>query len=270
MDTLLTWSGEASHEIASFFHTWLPLVLPGIQPWISDEDIAKGKQWFPQLMSQLSRSNISITFITPENVRSPWIYYEVGVIAAKLENGFVCPYLVGVDTRMVKDTPLGQFQWTEAGKADSWKLIRSINQYLGDKQHDERLLKGNFDNQWSKLKRQIDKIVEVLGEVQEEVTETAPSVEERLSLEARQLLLEAAQDQHGRIISVQTTGGTTIQTGGRNMIDEQTPRTLAIWRSALEELVNLGLVKAIGYKGEVYEVTRKGFEVADLIKRRSR
>jgi hypothetical protein len=71
LDILLTWSGLASHEIASFLHGWLPSVLPGIQPWISDEDIAKGKKWFPELMGQLSRANTSITVITPDNVRSP-------------------------------------------------------------------------------------------------------------------------------------------------------------------------------------------------------
>ena len=111
MDVLLTWSGPTSHDIAGFFHTWLPGVLPGIKPWISDQDIAKGKKWFPELTAQLDKSHVSITFITPENVRSPWVYYEVGFIAAKMEDGFVCPYLVGVDGKAVKDTPLGQYQW---------------------------------------------------------------------------------------------------------------------------------------------------------------
>jgi len=68
---ILTWSGSASHQIASFFRDWLKTVLPGIDPWISDEDIAKGKKWFPELMKQLSKTGVSITFITPANVKSP-------------------------------------------------------------------------------------------------------------------------------------------------------------------------------------------------------
>ena len=136
MNVLLTWSGNTSHEIATFFRTWLPKVLPGIQPWISDEDIEKGKKWFPELMSQLDKTNFSITFITPENVQSPWVYFEVGVIAAKLENAIVCPYLIGVEGKFVKDTPLGQFQWTAAKKTDTWKLIRSINRHLQDAKHE--------------------------------------------------------------------------------------------------------------------------------------
>ena len=44
---------------------------------------------------------------------------------------------------------------------------------------------------------------------------------------------------------------------------------MAVWTSALEELVNLGLANPIGYRGEgLYEITRRGFEIADLIKSR--
>ncbi len=101
MDLLLTWSGTASLGIATFFREWLPQVVPGIQPWISSQDIAKGRKWAEELTAQMSKTNISITFITPDNVRSPWIFYEVGFIAAKLASGTVCPYLIGVDSRLV-------------------------------------------------------------------------------------------------------------------------------------------------------------------------
>jgi hypothetical protein len=254
----------ASHEIASFFHGWLPSVLPGIQPWISDEDIAKGRRWFPELMGQLSRTNISITFITPDNVKSPWVYFEVGVIAAKMENGIVCPYLVSVDHSHVKDTPLGQFQWTEANKGDTWKLIRSINQQLGDKVHNDQLLEGNFNTHWSKLKRQIDRVAEALSPIEEDVVEVEPSIEQQLSNEARQLLTEAARGD-GQIISARSEGGGAYIANGKNLMGEHTPRNEAIWRSALNELVDFGLVESVGSTGDVFEVTRKGYEIADLI-----
>jgi hypothetical protein len=127
MDTILIWSVTTGHHIASYFREWLKTVVPGIEPWISNEDIAKGKKWFPELMRQLSRTSVSITFITPENVKSPWIFYEVGVIAAKNEDCIVCPYLIGVETVRVRDTPRGQFQCTLATKEDTFRLIRSIN-----------------------------------------------------------------------------------------------------------------------------------------------
>jgi len=270
MDILLTWSGASSHEIATFFHGWFPTVLPGIKPWISDQDIAKGRKWFPELMTQLDKTNMSITFVTPENVRSPWIYYEVGVIAAKLEHGIVCPYLTGVDGRSVKDTPLGQFQWTEANKTDTLNLLRSINQQLGDRGHDGRLLEGNFSTQWPKLKRLVDRIVEARVPTLDEITEVKPSIEEQLSVEARQLLLETVQDASGIIIYSPSMGGSSMQTNDKDMIEEQyTRRKEATWKAALNQLLGFDLVEGVGFEGEVFEVTRNGYELADLINSRN-
>jgi hypothetical protein len=176
---LLTWSGSTSHNIATVFHTWLPSVIPGTQPWISDEDIAKGMKWFPVLMEQLSKTDFSIVFVTAENVRSPWIYFEVGGIAREVKHGIVCPYLVGVDGQQISSGPLGQFQWTEATRADTLKLIKSINNALKDQAHDEQSLKSKFKDQWPKLERQISRVLESSAQVEGEVDEVEPSIEQR-------------------------------------------------------------------------------------------
>lgn len=269
MDLLLTWSGTPSHDIASFFRDWLPQVVPGIQPWISSQDIAKGKKWFEELTAQMSKTNISITFITPGNVRSPWVFYEIGFIAAKMENGIVCPYLIGVDGDLVKDSPIGQLQWTNSNKDDTLLLIQSINKELGGKGHNPQLIEGNFNSQWPRLKRALEKVVATSPPVIAEVTETEPSIEEQLSAEARQLLIEAAKDQHGQIMYVVTSAGTTIQTNRKNMISEQTPRCIAIWKDAIAELVDSRLAEAVGYEGHIFRVTRLGYEIADLITSRA-
>ena len=62
----------------------------------------------------------------------------------------------------VRDTPLGQFQCTSSDKPDTFRLIQSINNGLGERRHDERLLKGNYNQQWPILKRQLEKVMESL------------------------------------------------------------------------------------------------------------
>ncbi len=49
------------------------------------------------------------------------------------------------------------------------------------------------------------------------------------------------------------------------MIPDEKPRTIAQWVGGLEELVQFGYIRGIGYKGEVFEVTREGYEAADDI-----
>lgn len=268
MDVLLTWSGLESREAASFFHSWLPGVLPGIEPWISDEDIAKGQKWFDALMKQLDKSRVSITFITPANVRSPWVYYESGVIAAKLTDGVVCPYLIGVEPGDVSDTPLGQFQCTRSNQEDSWRLIRSVNNHLPNP-HNEQVLEGNFRAQWPKLKSRLGKIAKSMQPITSNVESVEPPVEQLLSPEARDLLITAADSHRGHILCVTTNHGTDMQSGGRKFISDQSPRTVAIWTDALKSLAVDGLVEQKDSDGSVFGVTRSGFDVADLIKGRS-
>lgn len=97
-----------------------------------------------------------------------------------------------------------------------------------------------------------------------EVTESKTQLP-KLSQEARVLLKEASQDPHGTILHVRYMGGTDIQTNGKNVIPSSERREVAKWEQALEELTAQGLVVARGHKGEVFEVSNLGYQVADMI-----
>jgi hypothetical protein len=89
-------------------------------------------------------------------------------------------------------------------------------------------------------------------------------VRDVLSDDAKRLLLAAATTD-GHIIHVRHSGGTEVQAGKKNFIAKQTPREVARWRSALQELITHALVEERGYKGEVFEVTYDGHQVAEEI-----
>jgi hypothetical protein len=86
-----------------------------------------------------------------------------------------------------------------------------------------------------------------------------------LSPEARVLLKEASQDRGGTIIYAKFIGGTAIQTNGKNLIPSKERREVAKWEQALEELMSMDLVVDSGHKGEVFEITNLGYQVADMI-----
>ena len=60
-------------------------------------------------------------------------------------------------------------------------------------------------------------------------------------------------------------GGTALQTNGKNLIPSNERREIAKWEQALEELVSNDLVVARGYKGEMFEITNLGYQIADMI-----
>lgn len=86
-----------------------------------------------------------------------------------------------------------------------------------------------------------------------------------MTAEARVLLKEASLDPHGTVLYVRYIGGTDIQTNGRNVIPSKDRREVAKWEQALQDLVDLNLLVARGHKGEVYEVSNRGYQVAEMI-----
>jgi hypothetical protein len=86
-----------------------------------------------------------------------------------------------------------------------------------------------------------------------------------LSPEARVLLKEASQDRGATIILAKYIGGTSIQTNGKNLVPSNERREVAKWEQALEDLKAEDLVVDRGHKGEVFEITNLGYQVADMI-----
>lgn len=86
-----------------------------------------------------------------------------------------------------------------------------------------------------------------------------------LTNEAKVLLKEASRDRNGSILHLRYMGGTDIQTNGKNLIDSNERREVARWEAALQELVAKELVVERGHKGEVFEISNLGYQVADMI-----
>ena len=94
---------------------------------------------------------------------------------------------------------------------------------------------------------------------------TAPktkSTATELSEEAKAILKAAVADD-GTIMCQRYLGGQAMQAGREVLIRDQDPRTVARWMGGLEDLQRRRYIKDRGHKGEVFEVTREGYEAAD-------
>lgn len=80
-------------------------------------------------------------------------------------------------------------------------------------------------------------------------------------------LLVYAADGDGQIIKTRTLSSPTqISTSGRQFMADNSNRESARWAEALDRLVEWGWVKAVGYKGEIFELTGTGYHKADWLK----
>lgn len=85
-----------------------------------------------------------------------------------------------------------------------------------------------------------------------------------LTVESK-VILKAAAESDGTILLVRYLGGTDLQVNGKNMITSKERREVAKWEDALIQLVNEGLVVARGHKGEYFEITNLGYQIADTL-----
>ena len=86
-----------------------------------------------------------------------------------------------------------------------------------------------------------------------------------LSVEALELLKEAANDPTPLVLTTRTRGGLNVQANGKQFVESNNPRSEARWKQALSDLAERGLVEDEKGKGEVFWVTQRGFEMVDRL-----
>ena len=105
---------------------------------------------------------------------------------------------------------------------------------------------------------------EMANPEEDETQKTSIDGESQLSEDAKELLLEAAQDPN-TLIRVRPIGNETfIRTNGRHFVRRGDLRSAARWKAVMEEIKNLGLVECSGNaKGSNCKLTVKGFLLVD-------
>lgn len=142
MNTFICWSQSRSRQLAEALRNWLPRVLPGEEFFLSS-DIEKGTLWFEAIRTHLKRADAAIICLTPDNINSAWMHFEIGAIAGKRKESRILTYLFGVTPADITG-PLGAFQSSECTKEDSRKLVLALGK-LCKKQA------VKFDEQWPAL-----------------------------------------------------------------------------------------------------------------------
>ncbi len=90
-------------------------------------------------------------------------------------------------------------------------------------------------------------------------------IKERISNEAKFLLKEASLDSSGTIMKLKLLSGEDIETNGKKLNNDTSPRSSAKWNTAVNQLLEFELIYDVGYKGEIFNLTDLGYNVADEI-----
>jgi hypothetical protein len=135
LNVFLSWSGPVGRLVAQAWFEWLPRVLQAAKPWLSDETIPKGSQWFSEIHRNLRAADVGIACLTRDSLSAPWLLYEAGVLSRGNDLFTFLFELKPADVAW----PLAQFQHTTETFEDVTKLVGTINERMISPLSDQRL-----------------------------------------------------------------------------------------------------------------------------------
>ena len=124
----ISWSKERSLALANLLKTLLSHFpkFNAQYTTVMSTDIEKGKPWLDQLRLQINEADACIVCITPENVDSNWINFEVGALANKFEYSQIFPLLLDLDPSDING-PLNIYQGSEISKEGMATVLHDLN-----------------------------------------------------------------------------------------------------------------------------------------------
>jgi hypothetical protein len=148
------WSKPRSKAVAAALRAWLPNVIQRVEPFMSDLDIPSGERWGAFLDEKLRVADFGIICLTPENLKSSFVLFESGALAA-LKGRLVCPYLFDLKNTDV-EAPLSFFQSRQSDENGTLQLLSTINELGGGL--DGAMLEKTFKRWWEELEDEFKKI----------------------------------------------------------------------------------------------------------------
>lgn len=181
MRIFISWSGEASREVALALREWLPNVIQTLDPFVSSKDIDKGEHWAQRLQDELREVGFGVVCLAADNLQSPWLHYEAGAIG-KAVGARVCPVLFGISKSDVRP-PMSQLQLTDLVQAEVEDLVLSINKAAGTAAMPDERVRAAVEQWWPKLESALASIA--LPEA-DDTSESAEPEQPKLSAEEYQ------------------------------------------------------------------------------------
>lgn len=227
MLVFISWSGDRSRIAAKELGSWLPHVIQEAIPFVSDQDIAVGSKWEPEIAENLQDAQFGIVCVTPENQESPWINYEAGALSKLIDPSTrVVPLLIGMSTSDLKP-PLSQFQARQLDIAGVREVIFELNR-ASSRPLSQKVVEAAFERLWPVLDIAVSETIQLATE-----TAAAPARSEREILSE---LLDLV-----RAISRESASPTKAQTKLSKRLTDF--RTDARWTISDDQLTLMNLIK---------------------------
>ncbi|MEU1750315.1 toll/interleukin-1 receptor domain-containing protein [Micromonospora arida] len=173
MKIFISWSGEPSRQVARALRDWLSVVAQHVELWMSEEEIQSGTRWNDSIASSLDVTNFGIVCVTRANQSAPWLMFEAGALAKRLEQARVVPLCIDLEPSDIT-SPLHAFQGRKLDRAGMRRLVNELSD-LAENPRPRESIDTLFDAMWPRLEAAVAEAT---------ATITAPSGEPNRSAES--------------------------------------------------------------------------------------
>jgi hypothetical protein len=217
-------------------------------------DIRADQEWLRSIQDQLRAADAYLVLMTPNSEHRPWVWFETGAAWISGKRWIVAR--------------------TAGVNAGDIPVPISINQvYALDDAEGARVIFSAMDVALASAPSFAEKIASFSAGRSTPPPNTGTSAADagvlqprpvKMSEAATELLIAAANSPDGEIRNIRFDGGFLIMANGRQFNDNS-PRSNAVWKGALDELVIREFVEDANGAGTVYEVSQYGFNTADQL-----
>jgi hypothetical protein len=150
----ITWSQPRARALAASIVDWLPMVVPGVKPWMSDL-VEKGAAWSARIGDRLTSAAYGIVIVTPENMNERWLLFEAGALAHATTTQLCVPLLLDLEPRQLQP-PLSQLQAVRVTEREDVKnMVLGIAQACGANTWSPPQIEKAFTNSWPDLQNHV-------------------------------------------------------------------------------------------------------------------
>jgi hypothetical protein len=143
---------------------WLMSIVQHAQPWSSDEQIKSGVLWRDEIGKALDGTDYGIICLTRSNQHAPWLMFEAGALAKRLDAARVVPLCIDMPLCIHMPPsdvtgPLEEHPSRRLDKGGMGALVHDVSEACSSP-ISEQVIDGSFDLTWPGFEEQV---TEALG-----------------------------------------------------------------------------------------------------------
>ena len=157
MQIYISWSGPASYKVALLLRDLIHTILPGVEVWVSAEDIKDGARWSPDLVRILDQSSFKILCADPSNHQTNWFNFEVGAIAKSTPKWHIKVFLTSLKPGDLRG-PIASYQTVRLDKEDMRRMLEDIHANIPSVQISKPEMVENLGYEWPDFQKAVKNI----------------------------------------------------------------------------------------------------------------